>query len=115
MRRLNVIGPQIRRLRYQRGWSQNKLAIRLQIAGMDHATRGKVCKIESRRIWVSDDDMLFLAYVLGVKPNDLYPTNLLYASPPYHAITAAKASAYGCSMLLPLLLNCSELGAGLVG
>jgi len=115
MRRLNVIEPQVRRLRAQRGWSQNKLAIRLQLAGMDHATRGKVCKIESRKVWVSDDDMLFLSHVLGVKPNDLYPANLLHASNLYHAITAAKASAYGCSMLFPLLLNCSELGTGLVG
>jgi hypothetical protein len=82
---------------------------------MDYASRGKVCKIEARDIQVSDDDMLFLAHVLGVKPNDLYPTNLLYASNPYHAITAAKASIYGCSMLLPFLLNCSELGTGLVG
>ena len=38
---------------------------------MDFATRKKVCKIESREVWVSDDDMLFLARVLGVKPNDL--------------------------------------------
>lgn len=81
---------------------------------MDYASRGKVCKIEARDIQVSDDDMLFLAHVLGVKPNDLYPTNLLYASHLYHAITAAKASAYRCSMLFPILLNCSELGTGLV-
>ena len=71
MRHLNIIGPQVRRLRSRRGWSQNQLAIKLQIAGMDFATRKKVCKIESREVWVSDDDMLFLARVLGVKPNDL--------------------------------------------
>ena|GEM_PF-3225821 len=68
----NVIGPQVRRLRYRRGWSQNKLAIKLQIAGMDYASRGKVCKIEARDIRVSDDDMLFLAHVLGVELKDLY-------------------------------------------
>jgi hypothetical protein len=34
---------------------------------MEYATRGKVCKIESRKVWVSDDDMLFLAHVLGVE------------------------------------------------
>jgi hypothetical protein len=82
---------------------------------MEYATRGKVCKIEARDMQVHDDDMLFLAYVLGVKPNDLYPTNLFHASHPYHAITAAKASVYGCSMLLPFLQNCAELGAGLIG
>jgi len=34
---------------------------------MDYATRGKVCKIEARKVWVSNDDMLFLAYALGVE------------------------------------------------
>jgi hypothetical protein len=62
---------------------------------MDYATRGKVCKIESREVWVSDDDMLFIARVLGVEPNDLYPERLLHASGLYDAITAAKASRHG--------------------
>ena len=95
MRRLNVIGPQVRRLRSLRRWSQNQLAIKLQLAGMDYATRGKVCKIESREVWVSDDDMLFLARVLGVEPNHLYPDRLLHASHLYDAITAAKESRHG--------------------
>jgi transcriptional regulator with XRE-family HTH domain len=95
MRHLNVIGPQVRRLRSRRGWSQKQLAIKLQLAGMDYATRGKVCKIESREVWVSDDDMLFIARVLGVEPNDLYPERLLHASGLYDAITAAKASRHG--------------------
>ena len=95
MRHLNIIGPQVRRLRSRRGWSQNQLAIKLQIAGMDFATRKKVCKIESREVWVSDDDMLFLARVLGVEPNDLYPERILHSSRLYDAITAAKASRHG--------------------
>jgi transcriptional regulator with XRE-family HTH domain len=95
MRHLNLIGPQVRRLRSRRGWSQNQLAIKLQIAGMDHATRGKVCKIEAREVWVSDDDMLYLARVLGVEPNDLYPQRILHADRLYDAITAAKASRHG--------------------
>ena len=62
--------------------------------GMDYATRGKVCKIESREVWVSDDDMLFLARVLGVVPNDLSRADL-HASRLYDAISASKASRHG--------------------
>ena len=113
MRNLNVIGPQIRRLRSQRGWSQNKLAIRLQLAGMEFATRKKVCKIEAREVWVSDDDLLYFAHVLGVDVRDLYPAPLLKAESLYDAITAAKASRFGC--LIPALLSCPELGACLFG
>jgi hypothetical protein len=36
---------------------------------MDYAAGGKVRKIESREVWVSDDDMLFLARVLGLEPS----------------------------------------------
>ena len=72
-----------------------QMAIKLQLAGMEYATRGKVCKIESREVWVSDDDMLFLARVLGVEPNELYPDRLLHASHLYDAITAVKASRHG--------------------
>ena len=62
---------------------------------MDYATRGKVCKIESREVWVSDEDMLFIAGVLGVQPNELYPEQILHASHLYDAITAARASRHG--------------------
>ena len=31
--RLNIIGPQVRKLRTKRGWSQQKLAMRLQLRG----------------------------------------------------------------------------------
>lgn len=60
-RNLNIIGPQIRRLRNAMGWSQNCFAIKLQLLGMEAATRKKVAKIESREVWVSDDDLLFIS------------------------------------------------------
>jgi transcriptional regulator with XRE-family HTH domain len=31
----NLVGPQIRRLRAARGWSQTKLALRLQLSGLN--------------------------------------------------------------------------------
>ncbi|OJV22469.1 MAG: hypothetical protein BGO12_08010 [Verrucomicrobia bacterium 61-8] len=108
-RHFNIVGPQIRRLRNAVGWSQNQLAIKLQIVGMEHATRKKVCKIESREVWVSDDDLLFISRVLGADPKDLYPPKIFCARRLYEAICEAKASRYGFGFLA--LLSCPELGA----
>jgi len=63
---LNLFGPKVRRIRHQRSWSQNDLAIRLQILGMREGTRRRISKIEARLVWVSDEDMLKLARVLRV-------------------------------------------------
>jgi len=72
MKYLNVVGPQIRRLRYQRGWSQAQLAVRLQLQGWDF-DRGGVAKIESGIHQVSDTQLLYFAHVLGVSVKDLLP------------------------------------------
>lgn len=50
MRALNIIGLRVRRLRHQHGWSQNDLAIRLQLLGMDEGTRRSI----SIMLFVSD-------------------------------------------------------------
>ena len=108
-KRFNLIGPQIRRLRNAMGWSQDLLATKLQIIGMEHATRKKVCKIESREVWVSDDDMLFFSRVLRVELKDLFPPRIFGAKRLYEAISEAKASRYG--YLIFGFLSCPELGA----
>jgi transcriptional regulator with XRE-family HTH domain len=95
MNALNIIGPKVRRLRHHRGWSQNDLAIPLQLLGMEDGTRGKISKIESRIIWVSDEDMLYLARALKVDMKDLYPA-VIYKSPLlYEVIKEVKSSRYG--------------------
>ena len=95
MKSLNIIGPQVRRLRNALGWSQNQLAIKLQLLGMEAATRKKVAKIEAREVWVSDDDMLFISRVLRVEVAQLFPPSILAARHLYDAITAAKSSRHG--------------------
>jgi hypothetical protein len=50
VKNLNLIGPKVRRLRHQRSWSQNDLAIRLQLLGMDEGTRRPI----SIMLFVSD-------------------------------------------------------------
>lgn len=110
MRNRNVIGPQVRRLRSRRELSQCDLATKLQILGMDEATRGKVSKIEARLVCVSDDDLIYLARALGVHTEDLYPDFIRGAKRLYEAICMAKESRYG--VLFLMIACCSQTGAG---
>ncbi len=68
----NLIGPQVRRFRCQRNWSQEELADKLQDTGWNVA-RQHVAKIEAGEVWVSDIGHLMLAKVFGVKMEDLLP------------------------------------------
>lgn len=92
--------------------SQNDLAIKLQILGMEEATRGKVSKIEARRVCVSDDDLMFIARALGVGLEELYPDFIRGAKRLYDAISMAKASRYGA--IIFGLISCSQTGAGVL-
>ena len=72
MRRLNVVGPQIRRLRYSRGWSQSELAVKLQLAGLD-ISRSGVGKIESQLVWIGDYELFYLMKIFNVPLGELFP------------------------------------------
>ena len=95
VKNLNLIGPKVRHLRHQRSWSQNDLATRLQILGMDEGTRCRVSKIEARLVWVSDEDMIYLARAFKVEVGDLYPEMIRKSCRLHEAIGSAKASRYG--------------------
>ena len=69
---LNVIGPQVRKLRVLSGWSQEKLAAKLQLRGWS-ITRDSVASLELQRRRVPDCELLFLARAFGVKADDLFP------------------------------------------
>jgi transcriptional regulator with XRE-family HTH domain len=69
----NNVGPQVRRLRYGKGWSQSIFAAKLQIAGLD-ISRSGVSKIEARLVFVDDKTLLYLAEALKVPVQDLFPT-----------------------------------------
>jgi transcriptional regulator with XRE-family HTH domain len=69
------VGRQVRKLRNQRGWTQEVLAQKLQLSGWD-VSRTPLAKLESGLRWVSDCEMLFLAKVLSVDLPDLFPTGL---------------------------------------
>jgi len=72
---LNVIGPQVRRIRDGKGWTQGDLAIKLQLSGWD-TSRDSVTKLENQKRRVPDLELFVLAKILGVRTDDLFPRNL---------------------------------------
>ena len=72
MRRLNVIGPNVVRLRHQRNWTQEKLATKLQLLGCD-ITPQVVANIETGRCVATDTHIRFLVKVFRIHVADLFP------------------------------------------
>ena len=68
----NIVGPQIRRLRFERNLSQPAFAAKCQRLGWDIG-RDTVAKIEAGTRWVGDFELVYLARSLGVSLNDLFP------------------------------------------
>ncbi len=62
----NILGPGIRRVREQKGWSQDELTRRLQLAGWD-VDRTLIGRIELRTRSIIDTELLALAKTFGVK------------------------------------------------
>jgi transcriptional regulator with XRE-family HTH domain len=69
---MNLIGRQVSRLRYQRGWTQDMLADKLQLAGW-MISRSGVSKIESGLMYVPDFRLLYFAYIFQVDRLTLFP------------------------------------------
>lgn len=68
----NIVGPQIRKRRVQLGLTQEELATRCQLNGLD-ISRGTLSQIEARLRCVTDDELLALARVLKVSTDSLFP------------------------------------------
>jgi transcriptional regulator with XRE-family HTH domain len=71
----NVIGAQVRRLRNQRDFTQEQLAARLQVLGLE-ISRAGLSKIEAGLRCVADAELPFIAEALNVGIGDLFPTKL---------------------------------------
>jgi len=69
---LNIVGRQVSKFRNQRDWSQEDLAGRLQRTGWA-ISRSGVSKIEGGMVYVHDFQVTWLAAVLGVPRDALYP------------------------------------------
>lgn len=68
----NMVGPVIRKLRYQAGLSQPQLSARCSRWGWN-LSRETLAKIETQLRWVSDFELVCLALALRVHPNELLP------------------------------------------
>jgi transcriptional regulator with XRE-family HTH domain len=73
--KLNVIGPQVRKLREHKGWTQSQLAVKLQLFGWD-TSQDSVSKMENQDRRVPDLELFVLARVLEVTADELFPRNL---------------------------------------
>jgi hypothetical protein len=62
---------------------------------MDEGTRCRVSKIEARLVWVSDEDIIYLARAFKVEVGDLYPEMIRKSRRLHEVIGSAKASRYG--------------------
>ncbi|HOW97583.1 MAG TPA: helix-turn-helix transcriptional regulator [Kiritimatiellia bacterium] len=67
----NIVGTQVRRLRYQQELSQALLAAKLNRLGWD-ISRGTLAKIEAGIRCISDKEVFLLAKALKVPLNQLY-------------------------------------------
>jgi transcriptional regulator with XRE-family HTH domain len=72
---LNVVGPQVRKLRQRKGWTQGELAARLQLAQWD-TSRESVTSLENAQRRVPDLELYVLARVLGVRTDSLFPRGI---------------------------------------
>lgn len=68
----NISGPAIKRYRDQLGLSQEEFVVKCQLAGWEIG-RGVIAKIETGTRCVDDIELVKLAKMLGVTPNDLLP------------------------------------------
>jgi len=71
----NIVGAQIRRIRYERGLSQPALAAKCQRLGWDIG-RDIIARIEAKIRLVTDTEMVFLARALDVPLETLLPATV---------------------------------------
>ena len=72
----NVVGPKIRKVRVRLGLTQEQLAAQCQLAGLD-ISRSTLGQIEARLRYVSDEELIVLASLLGLTTDQLYPEEIL--------------------------------------
>lgn len=74
MAQQNIIGPAVRRIRVEKGLTQDAFAARCQLAGWD-LSRETLSKIEAKLRRVNDAEVMMLAKVLGCDIQELFPAN----------------------------------------
>ena len=72
----NVVGPKIRKLRGKLGLTQEAFAGHCQLTGLD-ISRSTLGQIEARLRYVSDEELIIVASLLGVSVEALYPDEII--------------------------------------
>jgi transcriptional regulator with XRE-family HTH domain len=70
----NIVGPKVRRIRFQRGWTQEQLAARCTIRGFE-LSRATLSKIEARLRCVTDMELIALAKALECSLGELFQSH----------------------------------------
>ncbi len=68
---MNIIGGNVKKIRKQRGWTQDQLTAKCNLVGFN-ISRGTLAKIESRVRRVIDSEVQLLAMALQVSINELF-------------------------------------------
>lgn len=68
---MNMIGSNLRRLRMERGWSQQTLSNRLEMLAI-YVCRGSISRIEDKLRTVTDIELYGFSQVLGVPIAELF-------------------------------------------
>lgn len=68
---MNMIGSNLRRLRMERGWSQQKLSNELEMLAI-YVCRGSISRIEDKQRTVTDIELYGFSQVLGVSIEELF-------------------------------------------
>ncbi len=69
--KVNIIGPQIKKLRKQAGLSQRQLSEKLELEAV-YTCRGSISRIESGLRAVTDIEIAAIAKILGVSVDKLF-------------------------------------------
>jgi len=70
----NIVGQCVGRFRCQRGWTQEELAVKMQLLGC-YMTRDMIAKIESCHLYITDKQIMYFAEVFDVEADELFPQN----------------------------------------
>ena len=68
---MNIIGSNLRRLRVERGWSQQMLSNKLEMLAI-YVCRGSISRIEDKQRTVTDIELYGFSQVLGVPVTELF-------------------------------------------
>ena len=71
--RRNVCGIKVRKIRTEKGFSQEKVAVKAQLSGLD-LTQKAISRMENGKRLIADYELKYLADALGVSVRELFET-----------------------------------------